>query len=107
MVERPCDGRAIVSIRADGGQASVALLEKSEWVAIPVPEIIPAKEFNLVQERLHSRRPSVTPPRITNSDVLLTGRLRCESCGGNMMLRTGTRKSGGRYRYYACASHQI
>jgi len=24
-----------------------------------------------------------------------------------MMLRTGTGKSGGRYRYYACASHQI
>src|SRR5258708_24892815 len=49
----------------------------------------------------------VTPPRITNSEVLLTGLLRCESCGGNMMLRTGTGKSGGRYRYYTCASHQI
>ena len=24
-----------------------------------------------------------------------------------MMLRTGTGKSGDRYRYYACASHQI
>ena len=80
---------------------------KGEWVAVQVPEIIPAKEFNLVQERLHSRRPSVTPPRITNSDVLLTGLLRCESCGGNMMLRTGTGKCGGRYRYYTCASHQI
>jgi site-specific DNA recombinase len=80
---------------------------KSEWVAVRVPEIIPAKEFNLVQERLRSRRPRVTQPRITNSDVLLTGLLRCESCGGKMMLRTGTGKSGGRYRYYTCASHQI
>src|SRR5258708_29369683 len=50
---------------------------------------------------------TVTPPRITNSEVLLTGLLRCESCGGNMMLRTGTGKSGGRDRYYACASPQI
>lgn len=80
---------------------------KSEWVAIPAPEIISAKAFNLVQERLRSRKPNVTPPRITNGDVLLTGLLRCESCGGNMMLRTGTGKSGGIYRYYACASHQI
>ena len=80
---------------------------RSEWVAIPVPEIIPAKEFNLVQEQLRARRPNVTPPRITNSEVLLTGLLRCETCGGRMMLRTGTGKSGSRYRYYACASHQI
>src|SRR6266446_2881512 len=80
---------------------------KSEWIAIPAPGIITPKEFNLVQERLHSRRPMVTPPRITTSEVLLTGLLRCESCGGNMMLRTGTGKGGGTYRYYRCASHQI
>jgi site-specific DNA recombinase len=80
---------------------------KTEWVAIPVPEIIPAKEFNLVQDRLRSRRPSITPPRITNSEVLLTGLLRCESCGGAMMLRTGTGKGGGRYRYYACSGNVL
>ncbi len=80
------------------------LRPRDEWIAVPVPEIIPAKEFDSVQDRLHARRPSVTPPRITNSEVLLTGLLRCESCGGAMLVRTG---KNGRYRYYACAANRL
>ena len=77
---------------------------REEWVAVTVPQIIPAKTFRTVQERLHERRPTVTAPRITTSDVLLTGLVRCESCGGQLMVRTG---KGGRYRYYACAAHRL
>lgn len=77
---------------------------KSEWVPIAVPEIIPAKTFARVQALLHERSPVNTPTRITNSEVLLTGIVRCESCGGALMIRTG---KGGRYRYYACASHSL
>jgi len=77
---------------------------KEEWIAVSVPAIIPKAKFKLVQERLHDRRPSMTSPRISNSEVLLTGIVRCESCGGRMMVRTG---KGGRYRYYACASNQL
>jgi site-specific DNA recombinase len=77
---------------------------KSEWIAVAVPAIIPHKEFETAQARLHERRPTATPPRITTSDVLLTGLARCESCGAPLMLRTG---KGGRYRYYACASHRL
>jgi hypothetical protein len=72
---------------------------KSEWVAVQVPPIIPTNDFNRVQELLRIRRPNMTPPRITNSEVLLTGLVRCEGCGGPMMLRTGTSKSGKTYRY--------
>ncbi|MBV8799191.1 MAG: recombinase zinc beta ribbon domain-containing protein [Alphaproteobacteria bacterium] len=46
----------------------------------------------------------MTPPRTVSSDVLLTGLVRCESCGGPMMIRTG---KGGRYRYYACAGNRL
>jgi len=77
---------------------------RSEWVALEVPAIIPRKEFGRVQARLQERRPATTPPRLTNSEVLLTGLARCESCGGALMLRTG---KGGRYRYYACAAHRL
>ena len=77
---------------------------QDEWVAVTVPEIIPARDFRTVQETLHARRPTVTAPRITNSEVLLTGLARCDSCGGPLMIRTG---KGGRYRYYACAGHKL
>ncbi len=77
---------------------------KEEWVAVAVPEIIPAKTFARVQALLNERSPTVTATRITNSEVLLTGLVRCESCGGALMIRTG---KGGRYRYYACAGHRL
>jgi site-specific DNA recombinase len=80
---------------------------KEEWIAVQIPQIIPLNEFHMVQKRLYARRPSVTPPRISTSDVLLTGLVRCECCGGPLMLRTGTGRSGGIYRYYACAANRL
>ena len=77
---------------------------KDEWVAQEVPAIIPARTFKRVQNLLSERRPTVTPARISNSDVLLTGIVRCECCGSPLMVRTG---KSGRYRYYACASHRL
>ena len=77
---------------------------KEEWVAVPVPKIVSAKDFRRVQDILSQRRPTVTAPRVTNSAVLLTGLARCEGCGGPLMIRTG---KGGRYRYYACAGHRL
>ncbi len=79
---------------------------KNEWVAVPVPQIIPEKEFNAVQARLRARRPDMTPSRITSSGVLLTGLARCDSCGSPMMLRTG-KGMGGTYRYYACSANRL
>ncbi|HEX3675200.1 MAG TPA: recombinase family protein [Rhizomicrobium sp.] len=55
---------------------------KEEWIAVPAPAIVSTKDFQAVQARLYQRRPSITPPRISNSEVLLTGIVRCESCGG-------------------------
>lgn len=77
---------------------------KNERVAISVPAIIPSEAFQTVQKRLHQRRPAVTAPRVSNTEVLLTGIARCENCGAPLMVRTG---KGGRYRYYACASYRL
>ncbi|HEV2563442.1 MAG TPA: recombinase family protein [Rhizomicrobium sp.] len=79
---------------------------KTEWVAVQVPPIISEADFNCVQARLRARRPSMTPPRTSNSEVLLTGLARCDSCGSAMMLRTGKGK-GGYYRYYACSANRL
>jgi site-specific DNA recombinase len=77
---------------------------KAEWVAVPVPQIISKSDFSRVQELLCTRRPNMTPPRITNSEVLLTGLARCESCGSPLMLSTSKR---GQYRYYTCAATRL
>ena len=77
---------------------------RDEWVAIPVPAIVTRKEFDRVQRLLHARRPTETPARITNSDVLLTGLARCEHCGQPLMLATG---KSGRYRYYSCSANRL
>src|SRR5262249_40662057 len=54
---------------------------RDEWVAIEIPIIIPEETFRRVQFLLKDRRPDRTPPRISNSEVLLTGIARCEACG--------------------------
>lgn len=79
---------------------------KDEWIAVAVPQIIPAKDFKRVQALLHSRRPAMTAPRTSNSEVLLTGLARCDSCGSPMMMRTG-KGMGGTYRYYACSANRL
>jgi site-specific DNA recombinase len=73
--------------------------DPSEWIEFRTPVIIDPEVFDIVQDILVSRRPTNTPPRITNGPTLLTGIAKCGTCGGGMTLRTG---KGGRYRYYTC-----
>ena len=77
---------------------------REDWVAVEAPQIISAAEFARVQEMLKARRPTITAPRIVNSQVLLTNIARCEACGAAMVLSTG---KSGRYRYYTCSSARL
>jgi hypothetical protein len=63
------------------------------------PVIIDPEVFHAVQHMLEARRPTRVAPRIVTGPTLLTGLVRCETCGGGMTIRTG---KGGRYRYYTC-----
>lgn len=74
---------------------------REEWVPIEVPRIVDDHTFHAVQAQLDARNPKKTPPRIANSQVLLTGIAKCGECGAPMRLRTG---KGGRYRYYTCSA---
>ncbi len=73
---------------------------REHWVAMKVPRIVANDIFHGVQEQLRRRNPLNTPPRITKSDVLLSGLARCGRCGGPLRSRTGKH---GRYWYYVCA----
>jgi len=74
---------------------------REEWITFTVPRIIDDHLFHAVQAQLAARHPKMTPPRITNSKVLLTGVAKCGECGAPMRLRTG---KGGKYRYYTCSA---
>jgi site-specific DNA recombinase len=75
-----------------------------EVVEIAVPAIVGPHVFEQVQRQLHSRSPKVVAPRVTIGPILLTGLAVCASCGGGMMLRTGTSKNRRVYCYYTCSS---
>ncbi len=77
---------------------------ESEVVEIAIPPIINEPLFDRVQAKLAANNPKVTPPRVVNGPILLTGLATCGHCGGGMTQRTGTSRSGKLYCYYACAS---
>ena len=72
---------------------------QSEWVKLTVEPIIDAALFRRVQLRRGARAPAAVAPRVVSSPTLLTGLLKCASCGAGMTLATG---KSGRYRYYKC-----
>ncbi len=74
-------------------------------VEIPIPPIIPLELFEQVQARLAANNPRVTPPRIVNGPILLTGLAVCATCGAGM-IRTGTTRGERKYTYYSCAGCQ-
>lgn len=73
--------------------------DKSEWIVVPVAPIVDKETFEECSRLREMRSPVNMPPRLVNSPTLLTGLLRCGSCGNVMTLATG---KGGRYRYYKC-----
>lgn len=77
---------------------------ESEIVEIAIPAIIDQSLFDRVQAKLAANNPKVTPPRVVNGPILLTGLATCAHCGGGMTQRTGTSRSGKVYAYYTCAS---
>ncbi|WP_420821450.1 recombinase family protein [Rhodoferax sediminis] len=72
---------------------------KDEWVTVPIDPVIDRQVFAAVAAKRHDRSPAVTPARVVNTPTLLTGLLRCDSCGAGMTTATG---KGGRYQYYKC-----
>ncbi|WP_082472886.1 recombinase family protein [Sphingomonas sp. Leaf357] len=74
---------------------------EEEAIVIACPQIVAPDQIARVAAIRARAAPSVTPPRVTNSPVLLGGIATCghPECGSGMVLRTG---KGGAYRYYVC-----
>ncbi|NOX95433.1 MAG: recombinase family protein, partial [Alphaproteobacteria bacterium] len=77
---------------------------RDQWVGFSVPIIISTETFHRVQMMLSDRRPTKTPPRLSTSNVLLSGLVLCEACGKPLMMTTG---KGGAYRYYKCSGKHL
>ena len=65
------------------------------------PAIVSKRQFRRVTELLGSRAPKKVHPRRSASPYLLSGLLRCETCGKAM---TAAEAKGGKYTYYVCHS---
>ncbi len=65
------------------------------------PAIVSRQEFDRIDRMLQSRAPSVSHPRRAVSPYLLSGLLKCETCGKAM---TAAEAKSGKYTYYICHS---
>ncbi len=65
------------------------------------PPIVTRQEFDRIARMLQSRAPKQVHPRRTVSPYLLSGLLKCETCGKAM---TAAEAKSGRYTYYICHS---
>ncbi len=65
------------------------------------PAIISKREFLVVKRLLASRAPKKVNPRRASSPYLLSGILKCETCGKAM---TAAEAKSGKYTYYVCHS---
>ena len=77
--------------------------DKAEPVRVEkaFPAIVSRSRFRRVNRKLRSRAPRRAHPRRVSSPYLLSGILKCETCGKAM---TAAEAKGGRYTYYVCHS---
>lgn len=72
---------------------------QTEWICFAIEPIVDASTFQQIQDRRATRELSPVSRSATHSPTLLTGLLKCASCGAGMTLATG---KSGRYKYYKC-----
>ena len=65
------------------------------------PAIISKREYRRVKKLLGSRAPKQANPRRASSPYLLSGILKCETCGRAM---SASEAKSGKYTYYVCQS---
>ena len=70
-----------------------------------VPAIVDKDTYYKVQKLLaiNQRAPAA---KWSRADYLLTGKLFCGTCGGQMVGESGTSRTGAKYNYYLCVNHK-
>jgi site-specific DNA recombinase len=72
-------------LRGEDGRRRRRVRPESDWVAVPLPRVVPDEVFRLAQEQL--RRNAELAPRNQRRFHLLKGLVRCGLCGGAMVGR--------------------
>ena len=77
--------------------------DKAEPVRVEnaFPAIVSKREFQRAKKLLGSRAPKKVNPRRASSPYLLSGLLKCETCGEAL---TAAEAKSGKYTYYVCHS---
>jgi site-specific DNA recombinase len=65
------------------------------------PAIIDQQMFEKAQSALNSRAPKITHPRVTSSNYLLSGLIKCHKCGAAYI---GYGAKSGKFHYYVCGT---
>ena len=86
-----------------GRGASTRAHPSEEWITVPVPALVAAEQFDLVQRRLTANQRAAR--RSTTHPYLLRGLV---SCGVCRLACTGVTRTASdtRYRYYRCLGKQ-
>ena len=91
---------------------------ENDWVKIPAPQlrILSDDEWKAAHDRLNESRTVYLrgtkgelwgrPASNLDSKYLLTGLIKCEQCGGNMLVRSSSRK-GTRAFFYGCMTYHL
>ncbi|TAL18282.1 recombinase family protein [bacterium] len=76
------------------------LRPENEWIKVALEPIIDAELFQKAEKMRKKRAPKTINPSIVSSPILLTGLLKCGTCGSSMTTSTGR---SGKYKYYKCS----
>lgn len=100
---RPYDHNAVARILRNERYIGVY-----RWHEILVPDgmprIIDNELWESVQQKVNNNKKAARPR--VDVDFLLTGKIYCGSCGGNMIGDSGTSKTGAKHYYYSCSARK-
>ena len=89
-------GTAVWGVKSKDEKAQEPVRVEDAW-----PALVPRETFDLVQQWLHERAPTVQRPGRVGSQYLLSGLLRCGVCGRPY---SGQGAKSGQFAYYVCGS---
>ena len=89
-------GTAVWGVKSKDGKAGEPVRVEWAW-----PALVSRETFDLVQQGLHERAPTVQRPARVGNQYLLSGLLRCGVCGKPY---SGQFAKSGQFAYYICAT---
>lgn len=102
-------GKLFVNRWVSEYRKKIAMRPREEWLAIPVPVIVPSDVAARVARRLADPQSARwNPRRAVIAEWLLQGLLKCAACGHSFSPKSRKRMSGGeetRLLYYVCAKN--